>query len=127
MSWSSRAIRARSSATATRAAKSRSRSAACARCSAASACSELSRTANPASQLIANWSGMKIICAVECPGIMETTIADPTIGTLSPTPAWSGFRRLPSRNALAIPARKRLIGNVVTPQSTYVTATASTQ
>ncbi len=45
MSWSSRAIRARSSATAMRAADSRSRSAWIARCSAASACWARSRKA----------------------------------------------------------------------------------
>ena len=60
MSCSSRAIRARSSATAMRAAASRSRSAWRARSSAASACSARSRSAKPASQPIANRSGMKM-------------------------------------------------------------------
>ena len=60
MSWSSRAIRARSSATAMRAADSRSRSAWVARSSAASACAARSRSAKPASQAIANRSGMKM-------------------------------------------------------------------
>ena len=60
MSWSSRAIRARSSATAMRAAASRSRSAWVARSSAASACSARSRSAKPASQPIANRTGMKM-------------------------------------------------------------------
>ena len=58
-SWSSRAIRARSSATATRAADSRSRSARSARSSAASACWLRSRSAKPTSQPTANRTGVK--------------------------------------------------------------------
>ena len=68
MSWSSRAIRARSSATAMRAAASRSRSAWAARASAASACSARSRSAKPASQAIANRSGMKTSSPARGPG-----------------------------------------------------------
>ena len=52
-------MRARSSATAIRAAASRSRSAWAARTSAVSACSARSRTVKPASQPIANTSGVK--------------------------------------------------------------------
>ena len=68
MSCSSRAIRARSSATAMRAAASRSRSACAARSSAASACSARSRIAKPASQAIANSSGVKTRSPVEWSG-----------------------------------------------------------
>ena len=70
MSCSSRAIRARSSATAMRAAASRSRSACAARASAASACSARSRSAKPASQPIANSSGMKTSSPAHVPGLL---------------------------------------------------------
>ena len=67
MSCSSRAIRARSSATAMRAVVSRSRSAWVARTSAASACSSRASSAYPASQQIPKSSGMKTSSPVECP------------------------------------------------------------
>jgi hypothetical protein len=70
MSCSSRAIRVRSSATAIRAALSRSRSAWVARDSAASACTARSRTAKPATQLIANSSGMMTSELAQCPGML---------------------------------------------------------
>src|SRR5581483_9944959 len=86
-----------------------------------------SRSAKPATQLIANCSGMKIICGVEGPGIVETTRADPPTATPRPIPACRLLRRLPSRNEADTPARKRLIGNVVTRQSTNEIASASSQ
>ncbi len=68
MSCSSRAIRARSSATAMRPAASRSRSAWVARISAASACSDRSWSAKPASQPSANTAGMKMYSPAACLG-----------------------------------------------------------
>ena len=69
-----------------------------------------SRSANPASQLIANWSGMKMICGVEWSGIVETTMAEPATATTRPMPACRLFRRFPAETRPPSRRRKRLIG-----------------
>ncbi len=69
-SWSSRAIRARSSATATRAADSRSRSARSARSSATSVCLTARAEAKPTSQPTANSTGVKMRSPAEWFGLV---------------------------------------------------------
>ena len=94
MSWSSRAIRARSSATATRAIASRSRSACSARCSAASASSARSRTVKPPSHPIANRSGVKTSSPGVWVGLLKTTIAAPPITIARPEPHEHGVAQV---------------------------------
>jgi hypothetical protein len=104
MSCNSRVIRARSSATAMRAADSRSRSAWLARWSAASTCAARARRANPASQAIANSTGTKMNSPGVRFGSLKTTITAPLTTMSSPIRACASSRRLPSRKAAAIPA-----------------------
>ena len=104
-SCSSRAIRARSSATATRAADSRSRSARSARSSAASLRSTRSRKAKPASQAPANSAGVKGRSAAVSVGSWTTTTPTPTSVSTRPTRAWNPFRRLPNSAAATMPHR----------------------
>ena len=105
MSWSSRVIRARSSATAIRAAVSRSRSASAARSSAASACSARVRSAKPASQRDREQGGDED----EVTGLARRVVvgddgARRRARSTRPIRPCAASRRLPSRNAAASPA-----------------------
>ena len=86
-SCSSRAIRPRSSATATRAAASRSRSARRARSSAASVRSVRSRSAHPTSQPIANIAGTETRSSGSEPARCSTTTRDAATTITSPARA----------------------------------------
>ncbi len=127
MSWSSRAIRARSSATAMRVTVSRSRSASPARTSAAWVCSAWPRTTKPASQQIPKRTGMKTSWLAGWPGTLSTTHAAPTRTMTSPTRACRISGTLPSRNATTIPSTKTLVVNVSSCPSTKVKAVARSQ
>src|SRR3954447_6008580 len=104
-SWSSRAIRARSSAAANRAADSRSRSARNARSSATSLRSARARSAYPTSQATPKSEVLKTRSRGVSVGSCAMTMAAETRTTASPTRASTADRRPPSNTAAPIPAR----------------------